>query len=210
MQTFNKFSMQKKAQYSILFIILILSSLINNLTHAQTKNRIAITSGISSNVVFQSAPLLGGGSNEGKGANAFGIRYTRNLNDLFSIETGLEYSTNKIQSTPSYTGQQMPSSQHNVRMVSLPLYGNLTFLKYLFVNAGAIFDLETDKDASQTRGMNSQSGVGYGFGVGGKYDFNKMTILVNPFFQKHAVITTHNHPERIAELGVRLAIGYNF
>jgi opacity protein-like surface antigen len=202
--------MQKKLQYSVLFVILILNSLVTNPTHAQTRNRIAITSGISSNEVFQSARMQGAGSNEGKGANAFGIRYTRNFNNSFSVETGLDYSANKIESTPAFTGQQMPSSQHNIRMVSVPLYGNLTFLKYLFVNAGVIFDLETDKDASKSRGINSQSGVGYGLGAGAKYDFSKVTILVNPFFQKHAVVTTNNHPERIAELGVRMGVGYNF
>ena len=202
--------MQEKLQYSILFVVLTISCIVTNSTYAQTRNRITITSGISSNEVFQSQHMAGGGSNEGRGANAFGIRYTKNLNNLFSIETGLEYSSNKIESTPAFTGQQMPSSQHNVRMVSLPLYGNLTFLKYLFVNAGVIFDLDTDNDTSQTRGINSQSGAGYGFGVGGKYDLSNMTILVNPFFQKHAVVTTHNHPERIGEIGVRMGIGYNF
>lgn len=187
-----------------------LSSLVHSSASAQTRNRVTITSGMSSTEVFQSRHISGGGSNEGKGASAFGIRYTRYLNNSFSIETGLEYSSNKIESTPMFTVQPAPSAQYNVQMVSVPLYGNLTFLKYLFVNAGVIFDLETDMYVSETRGINSQSGVGYGFGAGGKYDFNKMTILVNPFFQKHAVVTTNNHPERIGELGVRLGIGYNF
>ena len=202
--------MQEKLQCSILFVVLTISCIITNSTYAQTRNRITITSGISSNQVFQSRHLIGGGSNEGKGAKAFGVRYTRNLNNSFSIETGIEYSLNKIEITPAFTGQQVPSFEENIRMVSVPLYGNLTFLKYLFVNAGVIFDLETDMYASDTRGVNSQSGVGYGFGAGGKYDFNKMTILVHPFFQKHAVVTTNNHPRRIGELGVRMGIGYNF
>ena len=202
--------MKKTFQYSATFIMFILFLLDGYSTYSQTKNRIALISGISSNAVFQSEPMLGGGSNEGKGANALGIRYTRNLNKGFSIETGLEYSANKIESTPAFTGQQMPSSRHNIRMVSVPLYGNLNFLKYLFVNAGVIFDLETEMYASETRGLNSQSGVGYGFGMGGKYDYKKMTIILNPFFQKHAVVITNNHPERIGELGARLGIGYNF
>lgn len=202
--------MRKPLQYFPTLMILMLCLLYGNSTFSQTMNRITLTSGLSSNAVFQSEPMLGGGSNEGKGANALGIRYTRYLNKAFSFETGLEYSSNKIESTPAFTGQQIPSSQANIQMVSVPLYGNLNFLKYLFVNAGVSLDLETNMNASETRGLNSQSGVGYGFGMGGKYDFKKMTIILNPFFQKHAVVTTNNHPERIGELGARLGIGYNF
>ena len=203
--------MSKNLQYLGLFIVLILGCLINNPTYSQTKNRIAITSGISSNAVFTSENRIGGGSHEGKGANAFGIRYNRILNKRFSIETGLDYSSNKVETASSFNpGIERTITNYSVRMVSVPVYGNFTFLIYLFVNGGLTVDLETNTDASETRGIDSQSGVGYGFGVGGKYDFKKMTILVNPFFQKHAVLTGSKNPERLGELGVRLGIGYNF
>ena len=71
-------------------------------SYSQTNNRLSIVSGISSNALFTSANLVGGGSHEGKGANAFGVRYTRNLNRSFSFETGLEYSSNRIVTTSTF------------------------------------------------------------------------------------------------------------
>lgn len=198
-------------QYALrTFVFILLTGLISSTAYSQTKNRITVSSGISSNAIFQSGHLSGGGSNEGKGATAFGIRYTRNLNHSFAFETGLEYSSNKIETTPAFTGQQMQSTRHNIQMLSVPVYGNYTFLKYLFVNAGAVIDFESN--VPEYRSVDNQSGIGFGFGVGGKYTFKKVTILANPFFQNHAVVhfEQKKYQERLAEIGVKFGIGYNF
>jgi hypothetical protein len=97
-------------------------------------------------------------------------------------------------------------------MISVPFYGNYTFLRYLFANAGVVIDLETKIHRPENRSIDSQSGIGFGFGIGGQYHFKKMTVLVNPFFQKHALVpfAINKYPERLAELGVKLGLGYNF
>jgi len=72
--------------------------------------------------------------------------------------------------------------------------------------------METKISGQEFRGIDSQSGLGYGLGAGGKYSFKKMTILVNPLFQKYAILSFdgNDHQERIGELGVKFGVGYNF
>lgn len=179
-------------------------------TYSQTQNRITVSSGISSIAIFTSKNLVGTGSHEGTGSASFGMGYARKINNSFSIETGVGYSFYKIESTPSFTGQAVPSTKNTVWLLSIPLYGNYTFLKYLFVNAGAVVDFETKNTRKQ--GIDSQSGIGLGFGVGGRYNLKKLTLLANPFFLNHAVIpfVMNKYPERLAEIGVKFGVGYNF
>ena len=196
-----------------LFSLFLFTCLFSNITYSQTKNRITVSSGSAANGLFKNVRIEGGGNSEGKGATVYGLRYSRMLSNSFSIESGLEYSINRIQTTPAfYPGIDQTPKKSSIQMLSLPVYGNYNFLKYLFVNAGAILDFETINSENRSTSVDKQSGVGYGIGLGGKYTFKKMTVSVNPFFQSHAAIPfeKNKYPERLKEVGVKLGIGYNF
>ena len=180
-------------------------------TYSQGKNRMTVYSGISSNALFRKENLVGAGSDEGKGATVFGIRYLRNLNNSFSIESGLEYSSDKVESSSAfYPGIPRTYTKSTIGMVSIPVYGYYNFLKYLFINAGPTVDLETNR--SENRAIDPQSGIGYGIGLGGNLRFKKISIVANPFFQKHALIpfSRNVYPQKLAETGVKLGVGYHF
>ena len=197
----------------VLIWVLLLTSGFSLAGYSQTKNQLTVQTGFASNALFTSPGLVGGPSHEGKGAAAFGLIYSRDLSRSFSLETGLEYSLNKIESASAfYPGIERTITENRIRMVSLPFYGNFTFMKYLFVNGGLVLSLETETSGQEFRSIDSQSGVGYGMGVGGKYSFKKISAVVNPFFQKHAVLSFkgNDYQERIGELGLKFGVGYNF
>ncbi|NEU09948.1 hypothetical protein GZH53_16605 [Flavihumibacter sp. R14] len=200
-------------RYTPLLILVFFSFSFNTKSYSQAKNRLTIQTGFASNALFTSANLAGGPSHEGKGASAFGLMYSRSLSRSFALETGLEYSLNKIETTSAFhPGFERITTKNQIEMISLPFYGNFTFLKYLFVNGGLMLDLETKISGQEFRGIDSQSGLGYGLGAGGKYSFKKMTVVVNPFFQKHGLLPFegNDYQERLGEMGVKFGVGYNF
>src|SRR5688572_2419042 len=175
-------------RYTFVFLLLLFS--LRPAAYSQSKNRLIFQSGFASNALFTSPGLVGGGSHEGKGALAFGILYSRTLSRSFALETGLEYSFNKIESTSAFhPGFERVTTENRIRLISLPVYGNYTFLEYFFVNGGLLLSMETEKADQQFRSIDSQSGFGLGLGAGGKYSFKKMIFTVNPFLQKHAIVT---------------------
>ncbi|MBE9511392.1 MAG: hypothetical protein IMY71_10975 [Bacteroidetes bacterium] len=90
---------------------------------SQEHNRISVCYGISDNVIFRKEILDGAGGYEGKGATLFGLRYQRILFKSFSMETGLDYSKNKIRTSPA-PGISGIIENKNIEMLSIPIYGN--------------------------------------------------------------------------------------
>ncbi|MGB4776669.1 MAG: outer membrane beta-barrel protein [Daejeonella sp.] len=194
-------------------IVIVLFILTASKVYSQTKNSIALTYGMAANGLFRSARIDGAGGAEGKGATIYGIKYSKNLNNSFSIQTGLEYSFNKIETTPAPNpGIDRTPTKATIKMLSVPVYWDYTFARVLFVNAGLIVDVETNRSENKELSADNQSGIGLGFGVGGKYTFKKMSVFVNPFFQNHAVMPFKEEiqQQRLLETGVKCGIGYNF
>ena len=177
---------------------------------SQTKNRIEFAYSLTDNSLHRNVSLLNGTSSKGKGSNIFSLRYQRNIFSSFSVETGFEYSQNIIELSHITDYGQFENETAYIEMVSIPVYGNFTFLKYFFINAGATIDFELNTFVDQP--TDKQSGIGLGFGLGGKYNFNNLTVFINPFFLEHAVIPFDKaeYQERIIELGIKFGLGYNF
>jgi hypothetical protein len=178
--------------------------------YSQTKNRIEFAYSLTDNSLHRKEALLDGAASKGKGSNIFSLRYQRNLFSSFSIETGLEYSQNTIELSYISGYGNLETETAYIEMISIPVYGNYSFWKYFYFNAGATIDFELN--TYQTQPTDKQSGIGLGFGLGGKYNFNNLTVFINPFFLEHAVIPFDKaeYQERIIELGIKFGLGYNF
>lgn len=177
--------------------------------YSQSKNSISLVFGIGSNAI--GAIGVGGPGYSGKGATIYGLNYSRSLTKSFSIETGLEYSINNVlwdyedAYNPSFTPQK-----GSISMLSVPVFANFTFLKYLYADAGVIADFETNYHPNSSI-TPDQSGIGLDLGIGGKYNFNRMTVFVNPFLQWHAVIAFQNEGSgSLLDAGIKFGIGYRF
>src|SRR6478735_2541432 len=172
---------------SPLILVIVLAVTIQ--VQAQTKNRIGMVYGFASNSYYYAPPLMGDVHITGKGSTQFGINYFRKMNNSFSIETGLVYVTDKVQFISYATGVDGPPRVYTTKVLSVPVYGNLTFAKYLFINGGLTVNFDISKTKSSSIGsIDNQSGIGFGMGLGGKYTMKSFTISVNPFLKTGPII----------------------
>ena len=176
---------------------------------SQTKNRVSIFYSPASNGLIIPEGWDGDMGYTGKGANLYQLRYSRQINRFFAIETGLEYSFNKIEKEYFPDGI-MHYKESNIKMLSIPIYGDITFWKYFFVNAGPTIDFELHHTESES--TYNQSGIGFGLGIGGRYTLKNFTVSLNPFYQKHLILRSKKgaYHENLYEGGIKLGLGYNF
>ena len=175
----------------------------------QSKNALFLQYGTASDNV-DTYDRIGGPNYYGKGESIFGLKYLRKLTNNFAIETGVDFSVNKIQQTSEFF-PFMPQTITNgkIKMLSVPVYANYTFFKYLFVDAGITTDFEIGREG--TTDLINQSGIGAGLGIGGKYDFKRVTVFVNPFLHNYAIIPFNSlNREKILEAGFKFGVGYRF
>jgi hypothetical protein len=181
------------------------------ISFAQSSHRLSISYGFAANEMVKRGDLIGGANHDGKGAEIIGFRYVKTLKKNFALETGLEYTKFKFSITPAYHPDvTQTAKKENIELLSVPIYGNYTFGKYFFVNGGLLVDFQINK--KDNHNLDRQSGLGAGLGIGGKYDFKRITISVNPYVQKHAIIAANKerHQESILEAGIRIGVGYGF
>jgi hypothetical protein len=120
------------------------------------------------------------------------------------LESGLLFLNNKIRLDYFRPGIGSVIVDSDLHMISVPLYAKYTFLKYLFLQGGVSLDLQTNY--SNDSNLDKQSGLGLEFGFGGKVNFGKVSLFLNPFYSNHA-INAHNN---LMEAGAKFGLGYNF
>lgn len=189
-------------------LLLLTFTLLSSQVYCQSKNSISFVYGTASDNIFDIG--IGGPGFQSKGDAIYGINYVRALTKSFSIETGLEYAVNNLlwdyedAYDPTFTPQKV-----SVRMLSIPVYANFTFFKYFFTDAGLTADFETGYKTGAV--VTNQSGIGIGLGIGGKYDFKKIRVFINPFLQMHAIAAFHNEGGgSLVDQGVKIGLGYRF
>jgi hypothetical protein len=189
-----------------LFLTLLIS-IITIQSYSQNSNELRIYYGFSDTELKRDADLDGGGSQYAENSKEFGIKYLRQLKNNLSIEFGVNFLKSDLILNGAPMIPQIPTRYEKLEMISIPIYANYTLWKYLFVNAGPILDLQTSENS-----IDSQSGIGYSIGFGGKYDFNNFLIYVNPNYKRHAVLPfeKENYQQRLTELGIQFGIGYKF
>lgn len=154
----------------------------------------------------------GGAGYKPKASNSFGIRYLMKSAKIITLESGIEYSNYHFKlDYVDDPGITIPDNRQTINIVSIPVYANLTFLKYLFINGGLLIDCEISRKQST---INKQSGIGFGLGAGLKYKYKNVAIFINPFLQRHAFFRPEDSQllsgRSIINSGGRLGIGYSF
>ncbi len=170
-------------------------------------NELKIYYGIIDSELLRKESLVGSGSYDNKSSYEIGFKYQRNISGKFSIETGINYMSCEVKITPAMTGITLNPEYEDLKMISVPVYANYTFGKYFFANAGPIIDFQ-NSDVT----FDSQSGIGYGIGVGGEYKFDSFLIYVNPNFKRHSVLPfdKEEYHQKLTEFGIQFGIGYEF
>jgi hypothetical protein len=186
--------------------------LLNSACFAQNNNTLFLTYALSNPEPVYNGIIDGGAGYRPVASSSFGIRYHLKSNKIITLETGIEYSDYHFKlDYVDNPGVEIPDVKQSIKLISIPVYAHLTFLKYLFINGGALIDTEVNK---KNNGINRQSGIGFGLGTGIKYRFKNVAIFVNPSIERHALIATggSNQGSRRSTInaGGRVGIGYSF
>ena len=201
----------KKFKLFLICIASLLTCSLNaqNDTSKSTKGQIGITlSSLGTNDVANNHTLDGGPGYFGDKYYSIGVSYIYPLNHTFDLETGIEYSNQKI----LVESAVMPTNVHTsaiskLSIISFPVSIRLNFLKYCFINGGLF--LGTDMSSSSP--IEKQNGIGTNLGLGLKYDFKcGFSTFVNPYAKMHSLISfssSDNH-QRLMESGFRFGLMY--
>jgi len=188
-------------------LITLIVTLISIQCYSQNSNEFRIYTGFVDSKLLRNADLDGGGSYENENSYEFGIKYLRKISGKLFLESGINYLSTQVKITSAPTGLPLNSRTEDLKMISIPIYANYTFGNYFFVNGGPILDFQNSKKSFDT-----QSGIGYSIGLGGKYDFDKFSIFVNPNYKRHSLIPFEkesNH-QKLTEFGIQVGLGYSF
>ena len=189
----------------MLFIVVI--SIITIQSYSQNSNEFRIYYGFSDSELIRDVSLVGAGSQYAENSKEFGIKYLKQLKNNLSIELGINFLKSDLILNGAPMIPAFPTTYEKLEMISIPIYANYTLWKYLFVNGGPILDFQITENS-----IDSQSGIGYSIGFGGKYDFNNFLIYINPNYKRHAVLPfeKENYHQRLTEFGLQFGLGYKF
>ncbi|PXY02931.1 hypothetical protein DF185_02220 [Marinifilum breve] len=189
---------------SILILLLIVASF---KCYSQNDNELRIYYGFVDSELLRNGDLAGSGGYDNNNSYEFGLKYLRKLSNKLSLETGINFLNAKVKITPAFTGTPVNSRQEDLKLVSIPIYANYSIGKYFYINGGPILDFQSGEES-----FDSQSGIGYGIGIGGKYKFDNFIIYVNPNFKKHSFIPfeKENYHQKLTQFGIQIGLGYEF
>jgi len=160
------------------------------------------------NDVIRTNELVGVSGYDGKTHFTFGLNYYFPLNNHLELETGVEYSRHELIKRPNLDPTiDVLLSTEELSLWVIPVTLRYTFLKYLFLNGGALLDF----DAGTSSSVDSQTGIGATFGPGVNYEFRcGCSVWVSPYLKVHSLIpfSGEKYPERLLENGVRFGIAW--
>lgn len=163
--------------------------------------------GGGTNDIFRFNELIGAGSVTGTGMWTAGADLRRMFSDHVSLETGLSYSQQYYYTSPApgIPGEDRPGS---FGLVALPLTVRLDFLKWFFVDAGAVLSLQAGLSE-----VDNMSGLGATIGAGFQYNFaSDVFIRVRAFAAQHGLVhfSHEEYPQALYNSGVTVGVGYRF
>jgi len=172
---------------------------------SQVGTGVAVVYGKSTGSLFpsilRSGFVMGTGSHSLNKSNSFGIRYFSKIHTKKRM--GYELGVNYLNAKVEFKSDAEPNPDPEIRnymLLSTPVYLNHSFGKYIYFNYGLMLDY-------QVYNKENNFGIGIGFGLGAKYDFNNYFIYINPKYEKHLFLCEELG---LFEFGVMLGLGYNF
>lgn len=138
-----------------------------------------------------------------------GAGYRIGFNHWLSLATGLEYTGYRFTWPDELIGQrEFAPYQQNLNLLSIPLIARADFLKYVFIQAGSMIDVQVSKQV----GARSFSGMGVQVGAGLRYDTkSNIGFFINPNFQWHGLLKFQGrfpNQGRLNSSCIRLGISY--
>ncbi len=183
--------------------------LISSGIFAQEKHSFGIHYLYGWNEIYQ-PKMLGAASHEGNGSGQWGLDYSYGFNEKTRIITGFSLTRSRFTTTPAPVNPPETSYEAEIGYMTIPVGISYDFSKYFFITGSLLFDLQFSKTKNSS--IDDQSGIGLAAGIGGKYQYKRLIIFVQPLVQMHSVISFHEiwEHERMLETGIEAGIAVHF
>lgn len=177
--------------------------LIQSLTYSQSALRVGTHVGFSNALVDQ-PDTYGGASLDLQKYRVLGLNFSKSWNQKWELYTGV-YSAEADHVITPAPGLDLQERTEEFSLLSIPVFGNYSFLPFAFVTAGPIFDFQLSESD-----YIDQSGIGYQIGVGGKYQVDRIRFALIPNFKRHGAILydSPSHKRNVMEFGLRFEVAY--
>lgn len=199
-----------KPMKKLLIIFLVMLSFAAN-AQESSRNSFGLMAGAGSARVIR-ASLEGAPNLDLQRGFELGGNFYRQLGEELKFETGIYYHYNKlVQASGPRPDVPQITTQYDVHLLYLPAFLRFNLSKHLFLNGGAIVDIDLSNPMglSSSRALDSQSGLGVGMGIGGEIAvLPKLYLQVNPYLNLHGalLVQQENYPGRILDAGIKVGI----
>ncbi len=189
---------------SIIILILIIASF---QCYSQKNNQFRFYYGFADSKLLTNVGLDGAASYDNKNSYELGFKYLRKISGKLSLETGINIFKSDVEITPSYMGTPVSPITEKLNLITIPVYANYSLGKYFYVNGGPVLDF----DIGESTSYDAQTGIGYGLGIGAKYNFDNFFIYINPNFKRHASISfqQNSYRQRLTQFGIQIGVGFD-
>lgn len=195
------------------FKLIALALLLSGLNaFSQTQNNISVYWATVKADMFTVDKYSDSGYDLRGGSTKFGINYDRQLSKHWSLETGLQYTY-----VPMILISYYPPAPHQTptsyKFITVPVLGKITFWDVLFLDGGAVINVQTNSPGSGEN--DKQTGIGFELGAGMQCNFHHLRIFINPYLQSNAMIPFVSAGENqthyiLLNNGWKFGLGYNF
>jgi hypothetical protein len=181
---------------------------------AQQNNEVQLYYGFPSANLRWNFEVLGASSSDLHSSVDFGLRYRRQLDSKWGILTGLQYFQSEKIMRLMPTGMPVfgPSTfEESLKILSLPLLAEYSFLKYFYLAAGPQIDFQLTEDMFKSQ---NQTGIGYIVGAGARAQKEKWSFFAFPNFSRHSWIPLQKQEfdsrQVLEVLSLQIGLGYQF
>lgn len=191
----------RKYIFSILFLSLISS------IKAQEIKGLYVQFAFADSGLLGAQDLVGSASYFGKQNKVFALYCQKNINNRFSYETGLRYSTNIFEIHPAISDPLIcPAARtEQLDLISLSLTAQFSVFKFLVLYAGPMIDHHFN-----SKSIDNQTGLGYTMGINALIKIKKIAFRLGPSFDQHGWISLDKNHQKLTNIGLEFGLGYLF
>ena len=224
----SKVNQLKKMKKNILLFIFCFS-IVQLFAQNDTKNIIG-THGAFGFSSYGPVGLKGAPSYSSKHYYTVGFDYSKQLSKRWDLCSGLEYTYNDMTMTPAPMGEERPSWNAYLTLVTIPVQIKYHFGKVIYFNSGILLNVLAS-ERSEAYGYSTEGWypldrenkhsvgllLGFGLGIGFEHEFDSgITLFLNPYARFNGIgkaASFQSEPlehYKYLQGGVSLGIGYKF
>lgn len=183
--------------------------LISSGLFAQEKHSFGIHYSYGWNEMYQ-PEMLGAASHTGDGSRQWGFDYSFGFTEKTRIITGFSFNRSFFTTLPAPVNPPETPYKTEIGFLTIPVGISYDFSKYFYVTGSLLMDVQFAKTKNSS--IDDQSGIGLAAGIGGKYQFNRLIVFVQPQLQLHSAISFNQSwkHERIFETGIKAGFAFKF